>query len=104
MSDLPHDLVQCTLEQVSLGETIPEYRLYRSTYASSMTWGQLVHSLAGPPIFPTAPQILTSTSRHLFHIHRYVWGDFEALSYPWGEDRVSGKFSFMALSSLFPRT
>jgi hypothetical protein len=24
-------------------------------------------------------------------VHRYVWSGFEALPYPWGEDRVSGR-------------
>ncbi|TVY91155.1 Heterokaryon incompatibility protein 6,OR allele [Lachnellula willkommii] len=97
LSPLPNefDLVHCKLETVSLADITPEYRTFTlSSDDSSLgarktirKWSQS-RSLAQESSSPAKDDEYCYTPSTTSY--RFIWGDFAALSYVWGDENVTG--------------
>ncbi|KAK4445126.1 heterokaryon incompatibility protein [Podospora aff. communis PSN243] len=87
-------VVHCTLRTCSLGAYTPEYLSFLRTFGSSnanpskrnttSTW---IQSRLQPQLAHLAPLNRLHATHPPASQHRFVWGDYVALSYVWGDEQ-----------------
>jgi hypothetical protein len=89
------DLVHCNLETVSLKFHTPEYRKFESTLGPRVSkrkvldnWAHLHYSSG---IRATEDQDATKSRVPAPECYRFLWGDYAALSYVWGDENTTRK-------------
>ncbi|OJD38961.1 heterokaryon incompatibility protein [Diplodia corticola] len=85
------DLVRCTLERVSLDETLDHYSQFvvstppLSRRSSYDLWHEETNNRYRSRGADTPPDRASAHARY----HRFAWGDYGALSYTWGDQSQS---------------
>ena len=103
-----NDIVECTIENVSLTAYTPSYLQFKDTTNWQETWSSFC-SKYGLQLFPlpdwrrplasrkSGNSLLPYVSPHsrtpLYFAPRFDWVDFEALSYVWGPPDAKGRIS-----------
>lgn len=87
------DTVHCTLRTCSLKAVTPEYLSFLQTIDPSNaeskrnTTSKWIQSRLPPQLAHLAPLNRLHATHPPASQHRFVWGDYAALSYVWGDER-----------------